>query len=461
MNSDDTVSRRAYERERRARKEAENLLEEKGGELYSAMQALVVQKETTEAKNADLSEANRDLERARSEAALAAKSKSEFLANMSHEIRTPMTAILGFAEKIADNVQRPENIEAVAIIRRNGEHLLQIINEILDFSKIEAGGMAVESVDCELILLIDEVVTLIRPRAEQKNLDFNVEFIGAVPAVIRTDPTRLRQILFNILGNAIKFTEEGAVRLIVRSVPNDDTPHIQFDVLDTGVGMSREQSAGLFRPFSQADGSTTRRFGGTGLGLIISKCLAELLGGDVVIVDTDPDAGTRFRVTIAAGSASGVRMIDAPATMARTETRGDSPAPSVNLEGRRVLLAEDGPDNQRLISFILQKAGADVTVMENGKLALDEALAAREDGRPFDVILMDLQMPVMSGYEASMSLRDAGYTGPIIALTAHAMAGDREKCLRSGCDDYMTKPIDRNKLIGIIAHHVQQAGQAA
>ncbi len=283
-----------------------------------------------------------------------------------------------------------------------------------------------------------------------------------MPETIQNDPTRLKQILVNLIGNAIKFTETGGVRLVTRFVDDGAEPNIQFDVVDTGLGMTKEQVGKLFQAFTQADTSTTRKFGGTGLGLMISKRLAEMLGGDITI-ESKPGEGSTFRVTINTGSLDGVKMIADPLSatiitpdMTATAPSTDQPA----LEGRCILLAEDGPDNQRLITHFLKKAGAEVTVKENGKLAADAALAARDEGNPFDVILMDMQMPVMDGYEATGLLRQKGYTAPIIALTAHAMAGDRQKCINAGCDDYATKPIGRKKLIETIRQHLAAPAMA-
>jgi len=240
---------------------------------------------------------------------------------------------------------------------------------------------------------------------------------------------------------------------------------MQFDIIDTGIGMTPEQMGKLFQSFSQADTSTTRKFGGSGLGLMISKRLAEMLGGDVTVF-SEPDEGSTFRITVTTGALDGVKMLDDPATatIAQPETVAAT-KPDADKLDCRILLAEDGPDNQRLIGHILKKAGAEVTIVENGKMAVEDALAAlnqRREGdpeQPFDVILMDMQMPVMDGYEATGLLRLKGYTGPIIALTAHAMASDRQKCLDAGCDDYATKPIDRKKLIETIRRYAER-GQA-
>ena len=380
-------------------------------------------------------------------------SKSEFLANMSHEIRTPMTAILGFAENLLDaDLSDSERLNCIQTIRRNGEYLLGLINDILDLSKIEAGKIVLERKDCHPCRIVSEAASMMGMHADAKGLPFNIEYIGAIPETIQSDPTRLRQILINLIGNAIKFTEAGTVHIVTRVVDDRDVPCLQFDVIDTGRGMTKEQVARLFQPFMQADTSTTRKFGGTGLGLTISKRFAELLGGDITVVETEIGVGSTFRATVATGSLDGVKILEDPlsATAVAEDAHEVAQGSGSDLHGLRILLAEDGLDNQRLISFVLKKAGADVTVNENGQLAFDAALAARDKGKPFDAILMDMQMPVMDGYEATSQLRQKGYSGPIIALTAHAMAGDREKCIEAGCDDYATKPIDRKKLISMI-----------
>ena len=411
-----------------------------------------------------------ELRRAKDAAEAASLAKNEFLANMSHEIRTPMTAILGFAEILLEqgNIEDapPERIEAIRTIKNNGEHLIGIINDILDLSKIEAGRMTAEAMPCSPSALAVEVASLMRVRAEAKGIPLRIEYDGPIPETVVTDPTRLRQILVNMIGNAIKFTETGCVRLVTRCVREDGSPPGQgtllcFEIIDTGIGMTEDQVARLFRPFQQADMSTTRRFGGTGLGLTISRRLAQMLGGDVTLLESRPGVGTRFAVTVAAGSLDGVRMLNLsaeqePGLMPPPHERDTSGEPA--LRGCQILLAEDGPDNQRLIAHILTKAGAAVKVVDNGRAAVDMALAARDAGTPYHVILMDMQMPVMDGYSATRELRDRGYSGPILALTAHAMSSDRERCIRAGCDDYASKPIDRRELIRMI---VARAATAA
>jgi CheY-like chemotaxis protein len=289
-----------------------------------------------------------------------------------------------------------------------------------------------------------------RIRAEAKNLDLHADYSGFIPETIESDPTRLRQILINLVGNALKFTKTGRVEICVRLLQTaTDQGHIEFAVVDTGVGMTKEQLGRLFRPFTQADASTTRKFGGSGLGLSITKRLTEMLGGQIT-AESEAGVGSTFTATIATGSLLGAQLIEPstprPSPLAPTPIP-ESPKSALNC---RILLAEDGIDNQRLISFVLKKAGAQISIVENGLAAMERALEARAAGQPFDVILMDIQMPVMDGYTATGRLRAAGYTGPIVGLTAHTMSGDREKCLAAGCDEYAVKPIDRAKLVALI-----------
>ncbi len=413
-----------------------------------------------------LASANKTLEEFTGAAEAANQSKSEFLANMSHEIRTPMTAILGFSEMLrteGDLSKAPSGrLKAIDTIQKNGNYLLDLINDILDLSKIEAGKLDVDRIACSPIEVLDEVVTLMRVRADAKNLPLQLEYATGIPEVFQCDPLRLRQILINLIGNAIKFTETGSVRVVARIRQRVSKPAImQIDVIDTGIGMTAEQTSKLFQPFSQADSSTTRRFGGTGLGLVISKRLAEMLGGDIVL-HSEAGKGSTFSVMLEAGELEGVKLLTAPeqATDKAKPAPAVSDAASVRLDGR-ILLAEDGPDNQRLISFVLKKAGALVDTADNGQIAHDKALAACERGEPFDLILMDMQMPVMDGYEATLRLRAAGYKGPIVALTAYAMAGDDAKCRAAGCDGYLTKPIDRAVFLPTIAERLKPPVTAA
>ncbi|PHS02596.1 MAG: hypothetical protein COA78_20805 [Blastopirellula sp.] len=398
-----------------------------------------------------------DMRIAKDSAEAATQSKSEFLANMSHEIRTPMTAILGFADIVLGNVKDPENIEGLKTVQRNGHYLLKIINDILDLSKIESGKLNVEKIECSPVQILADVASLMRVRCSAKGIELHVEFEGEIPETIQSDPTRLRQILINLVGNAIKFTEVGQVRIVVRLTDrNTQASKLQFDIIDTGIGMNEHQVEKLFQPFVQADTSTTRKFGGTGLGLAISKRLAEKLNGSITL-KSKLQEGSTFRLSVETGSLNDVNLIDYPSLELAPEQLENNASRSDPQLNCNILLAEDGPDNQRLISFILKKAGAKVTVAENGKIAHDLALQAREAANPFDVILMDMQMPVLDGYQATTQLREANYTGPIIALTAHAMNSDRQKCLNAGCDDFTTKPIDRQKLIALVAQYAEQA----
>ncbi len=405
---------------------------------------------------AALESANKALEEFSDAADAANHAKSGFLANMSHELRTPMTAILGFSDLLLDSVQKEEDLAAAETIKRNGEYLLELINGILDLAKIEAGRLEVERITCSPVNVVKDVVSLMQVRADAKGLPLKVEHVGAIPETVVCDPTWLRQILTNLLGNAIKFTESGSIRLVTRFVHGSTKPAcLQFDVIDTGIGMAPDQAVRLFEPFAQADVSTTRKFGGTGLGLTISKRLAELLRGDISVA-SEPGKGTTFSLTI------GTEVLDSSPVLENAprilcDNDRDAKALVVLDSGLncRILLAEDGPDNQRLICFILRKAGADVALAENGQLAYASALLAHDEGRPFDVILMDMQMPIMDGYEATRALREAGYAAPIVALTANAMVGDEEKCREAGCDGYATKPIDRTKLLEIIGRTLE------
>jgi PAS domain S-box-containing protein len=408
--------------------------------------------------------AEEELTGAKQAAEAASRAKSEFLANMSHEIRTPMTAILGYVDVLSEGCARkcPFNHSGIGdpldVIRHNADHLLRVIDDVLDLSKIEAGKVVLEQMQCSPCSIVAEVVSLMRVRAVAKGLSLDVRYDGRIPETIESDPTRLRQILLNLVGNAIKFTEAGTICLVTSfcEIPKG-RPTLQFQVIDTGIGMSAETQERLFRPFTQADASTTRRFGGTGLGLTISRRLAELLGGDIS-ASSGVGKGSTFTLRVPARLLDGVRLIDVPSECERTSNSkiGAKAVMGMKLAaGCRLLLAEDGPDNQRLIAFLLRKAGAEVAVAENGQQAMELALAAHAEARPFDVVLMDMQMPVMDGYEATRRLRKAGHTAPIIALTAHAMKEDRQKCLDAGCDDYLAKPIDRNSLLETVGRYVK------
>ncbi|MDX2118422.1 MAG: ATP-binding protein [Planctomycetota bacterium] len=413
--------------------------------MVTAMTAAFVRRASitaalVERRTAELRQANRELEDASIRAQSANRAKSEFLAHMSHEIRTPMTAILGYAELLEESLKDAgEKRDCVGTIRRSGEHLLTIINDILDFSKVEAGKMEIERVVCEPRAIAAEVESIMRVRATAKGLELRVEIDPSVPRGVQSDPTRLRQVLMNLVGNAIKFTNVGSVSLFASADVHGEACEIRFVVRDTGIGMEEAGLARLFQPFSQADSSMSRRFGGTGLGLAISRRLANLLGGDLSATST-PGVGSEFVFTFAASVAE---VKESQHGVAPEAPHADGP----RLAGRRVLVAEDGIDNQRLIRAFLTREGAEVTIVDNGKHAMEAAIAAREGGRAFDVVLMDVQMPIMDGYTATRSLRAAGYDGPVLALTAHALRSDYESSIAAGCNDHLTKPINKSKLI--------------
>jgi PAS domain S-box-containing protein len=382
-----------------------------------------------------------ELARARIDAETANRSKSEFLANMSHEIRTPMGAILGFAEMLL--VKSPEEcaqIGCVHIIQRNALHLLELINEILDLSKVEAGQMKVERISCDLPTLLSEIISLMRPRAAEKGLGFGVTFQGPIPQLIKSDPLRLRQILVNLLGNAVKFTESGRIDMRITDEGAGPNIMLRVDVIDTGIGITSEQFERLFLPFAQADASITRKFKGTGLGLTISRQLAKLLNGDVTAT-SQPGVGSTFTLRIDGGPSAGVELLRGLTEATLPLKLDQTLHADIRLRGR-ILLVEDGADNQRLLRMQLSEAGASVSSALDGQVAVN--LAAKQQ---FDLILMDMQMPVMDGYAATVELRRRGLTIPIVALTAYAMAEDREKCLAAGCTAYLSKPVSEEKLL--------------
>jgi PAS domain S-box-containing protein len=416
------------------------------------------------AKYAAVLEANNQaLQELYERAEVATRAKSEFLANMSHEIRTPMTAILGYTEMLLEELtqenSKPEHRAALQTIQKNGNYLLQLLNDILDLSKIEAGKLRLEMQPFRLQETLDELLGLMRIRAEEKKLPLRLEVLTPLPDLIISDPVRIRQILINLIGNAIKFTEQGEVRVRVSCMPQEepDRARLRFDVIDTGIGIPPELMARLFQPFTQGDSSTSRKYGGTGLGLSISKRLAEMLGGEITVTST-PGKGSTFTVTILvqtvrreqadAGRAS--RGAELPSDPGPTAAHAPVPATETQPDGvshLRVLLAEDAPDIRRLLKLILEKAGVSVTLAENGREAVEKAMAAWKEGQPFDVIFMDMQMPEMDGYEATRFLRQEGYSGIIVALTAHALAEDEGKCLTAGCNKYLSKPIRRETLL--------------
>ena len=401
----------------------------------------------------ELEDTREKLKSAQNAANSATQAKSIFLANMSHEIRTPMTAILGFSEILQNSeLNDSDRSKAVETIQRNGHYLLNVINDILDLSKFESGRLELEKRKLNPVNLMLEVKEILDDRAKANQNILKLELCGEVPAAIQSDPTRLKQALMNLTENAIKFTENGTIRIKIEYQPQNGL--LNYHIIDTGVGISDQGLHQIFQPFGQADPSTSRKFGGTGLGLTLTKRIAELLGGNVSL-KSEYGRGSHFTLSIAADIL--------PDTPMLTSIDDSSPLRTTPLEysvnspiDGRILIVEDSPDNQRLIRFLLNKAGAEVTIAKNGVEGIKLALAAKESDDPFDLILMDMQMPVMDGYEATQTLRGLEYTGQIVALTAHAVEGDEKRCLAAGCDAYLAKPIDRNILIPEVAARLGQ-----
>jgi PAS domain S-box-containing protein len=391
------------------------------------------------------------LHKAKGAAEAASRAKSEFLANMSHEIRTPMTSILGYADLLMDDsLDAADRKTFLTTVRRNAEHLLQLINDILDLSKIESGKMVMDLAPCHLPSTVADVASMMRPRAEQRGIALAVDYVGPLPETIHTDGARVRQVLVNLVGNAVKFTENGSIRIGVSFLPQwrAGQSAVSVAVIDTGIGIRQESLASLFKPFTQAESSTTRKYGGTGLGLTISREIITALGGELTVQST-PGEGSTFTVTIPTGDMTGMNLLQTPGEVICEDEVGTRWTPCADaLRGMRILLAEDSIDNQDLLVAVLGGVGAEVQVVENGRLALERA-----ETDIFDVVLMDMNMPEMDGYEATGRLRDRGYQRPILALTANAMSGDCELCLAAGCDAHLAKPIDRKQLIETVAKY--------
>jgi PAS domain S-box-containing protein len=384
-----------------------------------------------------------EMEKAKTEAERANQTKSSFLANMSHEIRTPLGAILGFTDLLKDSkVGTTERKQYLDTISRNGKALTRIIDDILDLAKVESGKLEIEHFEFSFLELIDDVMDVFRESTRAKNIFLRTNLNGAIPPRIISDPTRLRQILLNIVGNAVKFTDVGGVTIeVVCDFMDEHRCALKLLVKDTGVGISSDQQQRLFEPFMQADNSTTRKFGGTGLGLVLSRRLANALGGDVNVEESESNTGSTFIVSFLADIPHATHISSSnTGTTNEMDLEGN-----VSLEHLRVLVADDSAENQTIVHLFLKKYGAIVETAVNGREAVKMGISGQ-----YDIILMDIQMPEMDGYEATRALREAGFKKPIVALTAHAMAEERARSQAAGCNAHVTKPLDRSELIHTI-----------
>ena len=417
--------------------------------LQQAQREAVEAYQATERANRQLAEAAERAAVMAEEAAFANRAKSEFLANMSHEIRTPMNAIVGFSELLEKEDLSDEQKHFARTIADNGRSLLDLIDDILDFSKIEAGKLSVEIIDCDLARLLEGIDSLMRPKAADKTIEFNILHCDDLPQTINTDPTRLRQCLINLVGNAIKFTERGHVYVNVSVEERDlNRRFIRFDIEDTGIGIPPDKQQQIFDAFCQADNTTTRRFGGTGLGLAITRQLTELLGGSLSL-SSQPGRGSVFTLSIPSGANADAESVIDKYKIAEEIAETPPDQPTSPAAGRRVLVAEDNPANQMLVELLLRRAGLEPILVPDGIEAVDRARS-----EAFDMVLMDIQMPRMNGYDAARAIRRHGYRGPVIALTAHAMVGDEQKCLDAGCSGYLAKPIKRDLFYQMLAKYL-------
>jgi len=407
-----------------ARKEAERLLEAKSRELYEANQGLIAARDELEQRVKDRTV---ELANALIGAQRASDAKSTFLAHMSHELRTPLTAILGYTSDLREASPSVE----LDTVHRNASHLLELINEVLDLAKVESGTLEMRPAATDVHGLLHDLVATIEPQAQAKSLAFQLHIAPDVPDEAPLDAVRVRQVLLNLLGNALKFTERGHLRLQARR----PAPHrLAIEVLDTGRGIPEDALGTLFEPFVQVSGRPAQ---GTGLGLAISARLVRAMGGTLE-VQSEVGRGSCFRVELPLAAAEAPR-----ASVTPTASLPESP-----LAGRRILLADDAPDSLRLLERWCRRAGAETHAVHDG----EQALAALAD--PFDLVLMDMQMPVLDGLEATRRLRATGDDTPVVALTANTMAEDQLACLRAGCDGFLAKPVERERLLRTVLHHL-------
>jgi signal transduction histidine kinase len=386
----------------------------------------------------------KSVEASKKEAIESSEAKSNFLANMSHEIRTPLGAILGYSELLGEqNITSEQRNFYIETVRRNGNLLLSLVDDILDLSKVESGQFEVDAVEVSLKEMVSEIISALEPRASSKKLRLMISYDSFQTDLIKTDVIRLKQILMNIVGNAIKFTQQGMIHLKIgtKSVDDDFSKlNLYIDVTDTGIGITPEQAQTLFKPFTQADNSTTRKFGGTGLGLVLSKKLAQAMGGDLILCKSELGKGSTFRITTQVEKVEHKEAEYNTSNDITAEQRAALP-----LYKLKILVVDDSQDNQFLISHLLRMQGADVETADDGLMGIEKATSEN-----YEIVLMDMQMPRLGGLEATSELRRQKYFKPIVALTANALKGDRERCFSAGCDGYLTKPIQRHELIQTI-----------
>ena len=436
---DEERLRRRYEREKKARLEAEAILERKSRELFQRNEELEKLSATLEKQ---VEERTRELALARDEALSAAKAKSEFMANMSHEIRTPLNGVIGMLHMLSDGQLESGQRELLQTAARSGHMLLEIVNDILDFSKIDAGQMELHEEVIHFRNLFDDTLAPMRHIAQERNLKLESQFDPDLPSHILIDGLRLRQILTNLLSNALKFTSEGGVEVLVEKQGQE------FEILirDTGLGMTDEQLQRIFSAFGQADGSITRQFGGTGLGLTITQSFVRMMGGQIT-VSSQPGEGSTFRVTLPLNEHTGVD----------SELPAQQVDEGVSFKDARILLVEDNEVNQQIALYLLNRANIEVDICNNGEESLLQVQL-----RPYDLVLMDIQMPVMDGLEATRQIRSFGahYTDlPIIAMTAHATQAHRQESFEAGMNEHITKPIEPIELYRVLARYLEVASE--